>query len=380
VNPCNLEVFGQEGVLRRLGVPDPTNNIGGNRMTAMPGNMPDFMDIIAGGVPPGAERAQSAATAMITLNDSMFDIYLGALAQYQKNFLAQHPVILALFSGEGGNFTLFRPGQAPVTAPPPPISYRVLKSSSHSSLVLFELVGPYLNAPGNTSWRTPMTAYRAQMQAAVDTLDDVDLPSDVRDNIRKVQTLNIAFMDECLRRGTVSYDDLKRFGKTVAPALRANIRWAGTIQVDHWMDVVAGWKTLLGKDFEKTYAASNTLCVTRQNNILFSVLAQYFGQDAFNRRLFLFETSGFETTAEQLLTLMTRIVSDRAAGEIFFGNYYLMDYELLGGDGRDAIEAQCVKRGMTPLLPPKVAFGSTAWPFNTTAGEGPTSLSDLHLE
>jgi hypothetical protein len=77
---------------------------------------------------------------------------------------------------------------------------------------------------------------------------------------------------------------------------------------------------------------------------------------------------------------MTRIISDRAAGQIFFGNYYLMDFELLGGDGRDAIAAACVKRGMTPLLPTPAPFGSTAWPFNTTPGEGPTSLSDLHLE
>ena len=145
------------------------------------------------------------------------------------------------------------------------------------------------------------------------------------------------------------------------------------------MEVVAQWKTLLGKDFEKTYAASNTLCVTRQNNILFSVLAQYFGQETFNRRLFLFETSGFETTTDQILTLMTRIISDRAAGEVFFGNYYLMDFELLGGDGRDAIAAACERRGMTPLLPTKAPFGSTAWPFNTTPGEGPTALSDLHL-
>jgi hypothetical protein len=348
-------------------------------MTALSGNTPDFMGIIAGGVPPGAERAQSAATAMITLNDSMFEIYLSALAQYQKNLLAQHPVMLGLFSGEGGNFTLYRPGQEPLTAPQPPISYRVLKASSHSSLVLFELVGPYLNAPGNTSWRTPMSAYRAQMQAAVDTLNDVELPPEVRENVRAVQTLNLAFMDDCLARGTVSYDDLQRFGKAVAPDLRANIRWAATIQVDHWMEVVAQWKALLGKDFENTYAASNTLCVTRQNNILFTVLAQYFGQEAFNRRLFLFETSGFETTPDQLLTLMTRIISDRAAGQVFFGNYYLMDFELLGGDGRDAIAAACVKRGMTPLLPTPAPFGSTAWPFNTTPGEGPTSLSDLHL-
>jgi hypothetical protein len=34
-------------------------------------------------------------------------------------------------------------------------------------------------------------------------------------------------------------------------------------------------KKLLGKDWDRLYAATNTLYVTRQNNILFTILAQY---------------------------------------------------------------------------------------------------------
>jgi len=69
-------------------------------------------------------------------------------------------------------------------------------------------------------------------------------------------------------------------------------------QVDHWMGVIAGWKKMLGSDWDKTYAASNTIYVTRQNNILFSVLAQFIGPDAINSRLMLFETISFTTTPE----------------------------------------------------------------------------------
>jgi hypothetical protein len=35
-----------------------------------------------------------------------------------------------------------------------------------------------------------------------------------------------------------------------------------------------------------------------------------------------------------------------------------MDFELVGGNARDAIIAEAGKRGMTPFLPPKVPFGS----------------------
>jgi hypothetical protein len=47
--------------------------------------------------------------------------------------------------------------------------------------------------------------------------------------------------------------------------------------------------------------------VTRQNNILFSVLAQFMRQEAINDRLFLIETTTFTTTPDDMLELLTRI-------------------------------------------------------------------------
>ena len=35
---------------------------------------------------------------------------------------------------------------------------------------------------------------------------------------------------------------------------------------------------MLGPDWDKTYGISNTLYVSRQNNVLFSVLAQFFAK------------------------------------------------------------------------------------------------------
>src|SRR6266436_7947099 len=103
------------------------------------------------------------------------------------------------------------------------------------------------------------------------------------------------------------------------------------LTVAHWMDMIAGWKQMLGADWNKTYAASNTIYVARQNNILFSVLAQFFGPQAINDRLILIETISFTTTPEEMLESLTRIISDRSVGAAFFGNYYLMDHELMGG-------------------------------------------------
>ena len=91
---------------------------------------------------------------------------------------------------------------------------------------------------------------------------------------------------------------------------------------------------MLGDDWDKTYAASNTIYVARQNNVLFSVLAQFFGPEAINDRLMLIETISFTTTPDDMLESLTRIIADRSVGALFFGNYHLMDYELMGGDAR----------------------------------------------
>ncbi len=112
--------------------------------------------------------------------------------------------------------------------------------------------------------------------------------------------------------------------------------------------------------------------------MLFSVLAQYFGPQAINDRLLLIETISFTTTPGDMMESLTRIVADRSVGAIFFGNYHLMDYELMGGNARKAIIAETGKRGMTPFLPPAVPFGSHQWPTLVTTGPGPTSLDDLH--
>ncbi len=144
------------------------------------------------------------------------------------------------------------------------------------------------------------------------------------------------------------------------------------------MGVLTEWKKMIGPDWDKTYAASNTIYVARQNNILFSVLAQFFPPEAMNSRLMLIETVSFTTTPDDMLESLTRIISDRTVGSIFFGNYYMMDYELMGGNARAAIVAESAKLGMKPFLPPLVTFGSNACPMRTTPATGPATLADLH--
>jgi hypothetical protein len=340
--------------------------------------LPDYMNVIVGNQTP-VSKVQVGNQNLLDLDIAMFGLYDDALTKFQTNFMWQHPIVMALFSNHGGKLILYRPGKPPLEAPEVPIRYQIYKSVGHSTLALFELVGSHLGTVSDHSWIAPMRAFRAANQSALDTLDSAELSTESRGNQANVLKRNIKFMDTCLSKGTYTFADVQRYTQEVKPFLQKNINWGATTQVEHWMKVVKNWKEMLGPDWGKTYGVSNTLYVARQNNVLFSVLAQFFGKEAMNTRLFLFETSAFVTTPDQMLNVLIRTVSDRSVGQVFFGNYYLMDYELMGGDGRKAIEAEDKKDGIPVFLPPLVPFHSTEWPFriDPSQGEGPALIEQI---
>src|SRR5260370_13136850 len=114
------------------------------------------------------------------------------------------------------------------------------------------------------------------MQSARDGFDATAMQADWRPDSRSILQNNIAFMDECLRNNAISADALQEFTKKQSPLLKKDIAWAAQTQVAHWMEVIGGWKQMLGADWDQTYAASKTIYVSPQNNVLFSVLTQYF--------------------------------------------------------------------------------------------------------
>lgn len=343
--------------------------------TAGAEDLPDYMRVIT-----GATVATPAATAkanVLALNTEMFALYGDAGQLVQGSILAQHPIILGLFSGAGGRFILYRPGQPTVEGPPVPEVYQLLKSIGHSVMALGVVVGPHIGKPDDTSWRPALASYRVRLKAALDSVDSTTMPVEWRANNHTLIENNIAFIDKCQADG-ISFATIQELANKQKGPLKLDIQWAAETQVKHWMGVLAGWKQQLGPDWSKVYAASNTIYVARQNNVLFSVLAQYFQPEDINSRLMLIETMGFTTTPTDMLESLTRIISDRTVGETFFGSPYLMDYELMGGDGRDTIIAETKARGMTTNLPPRVPFGSHQWPTLVTPGPGPASLADLH--
>jgi hypothetical protein len=310
----------------------------------------------------------------------MMGLYDESLETFKQNMRDQVPIIVALFSGQGGQMILYRPGKAPEVAAPVPIVYQLAKSVGHSTMAVYEVVSPYLSDPrANQMWRAPLEMYRTQNQSALDVLDALDIPDDDREIMRSILQRNIAFMDRCLTKGSYTYEDVEEFIRGTTPLSVKTIDIASGAQVGHWMSVVEGWRNELGKDWERLYAVNNSMYVTRQNNILYSVLVQFMGTETMGDRLILAETPEFETTPEKMLDVLGRIVADRALGQIFFCDYFLMDVELLGGGGRAAIEREMASRGREALLPTLAPFRSNDWPWKTdpSKGTGPSRMQDV---
>lgn len=343
------------------------------------GALPDFMRPVIADEPPASARTV-AEHAVLALNESMLQIYEASLRKFMQNMRDQVPIVLALFTGAGGQMILYSPGEPAEVAPPVPLVYQLAKSVGHSSMAIYEIVAPYLsNAYANRLWRPRLEMYQTQNRTALECLGALDISDEDRSVLREILECNRVFMEECLTRGGYSYGDVERFVRGTVPHSFRAIGIASGAQVGHWIDVVEGWKTRLGDAWHQTYAVSNSLYVARQNNILFSVLVQFMGAEAMGDRLLLVETPEFETTAEKMLDVLGRIVADRSLGMMFFRDYFLMDVELLGGGARAAIEREMSRRGREAILPPLVPFRSNDWPWKTDAskGTGAARLEDV---
>jgi len=354
---------------------------------------------------PALAQVPKAIQNALGLDSQMNVYYADTLGKYLIQFRRQHPIILGLFSDSGGDFYLYKPGVAePIKAPPVPVQYQVVKGVSHSSMALYAILQPYMDGLStDTAWKGSFAQYRSEMATTLAGVKDMGLKPEVADTVTTILKGNIAFIDSTLAAGTIDKAKVDAWAKAVAPNFETTIAAAADYQVGHWMTVMSQWKKELGSQWDQTYGATNSLYVTRRNNILFTLMAQFFGPDAINDRLMLFETTEFTTTPDAMLSLISRIVKDRELGQSFFNNYFLMDVELLSTGARKAIQnadgagtirpgasmgsytaGPAHKRiaafdkanGITPLMPPLAPFETHEWPWitSTANGTGPSTL------
>ncbi|AKA01253.1 hypothetical protein SAZ_00900 [Streptomyces noursei ZPM] len=319
----------------------------------------------------------AAGQAMLDLNGAMTDVYGVALAAYRGRMLATTPVILALFDGAGGRMLLYRPGCPAVEAPTVPIAYQYLKAVAHSTVAVYELAhhGDALSAGASGV----LSGLAEANERALASVDELALDAGDARTAGTVLALNRDFFSRATAGRIAAPRDLAAYARECVPHVVRLMDRAAALQVSHWMTVVEQWRASLGASWTSVHAAVNTLYVTRQKNILFTVLAQFMGEGAIGERLLLFETPEFTTAPERMLDLLARIGADRELGGTFFGHPRVMDVEVLGDAARTAIRGEAGRRGMRPVLPTCAPYDSNQWPWSTdpTGGSAPCMLPAL---
>ncbi len=324
-------------------------------------------------------KAQIAARNVYALNTEMMGVYKNALAIFKQNFLQKSNLIMGLFTGKGGRFILYRAGQPPIEAPTPPL-YELGKSIGHAPMAVYEILAPYsLDPKANTAWQAPLRSFCTRITNALETLGDLDVKPEDRQLFKTTLEKLLGFSQKALKDGTYTYAALQDFCRDMETEEGGLTMMCSRVQVEHWCKVLDEWKALLGDDWDNTYGLTNSIYVTRQNNILFSVMAQYFGEEAINERLMMIETTNFQTTPEEVMEVFCHTIADRTLSTVFFNTDRIMDTELLGWDGRKFLAEEMKKRGKTAVLPPLVPLNSNEWPWRTdpSKGSGPKSFDDL---
>ena len=144
------------------------------------------MEVVTNQGKPASER-DSAQKSILKLNSAMNELHATAQASIVRNLREQFPILIGLFTGQGGQMLLYPPGKPPLVAARVPVIYELAKAVAHSPMGIYELVVPYLKTPtADSSWKGPMRTYRGQNQTALDNLLALDVSREDRDAFRGI--------------------------------------------------------------------------------------------------------------------------------------------------------------------------------------------------
>jgi hypothetical protein len=76
-------------------------------------------------------------------------------------------------------------------------------------------------------------AYRSRMKVALEGLDATPMQADWRETVRTILKNNLAFMDDSLGEGTITFASLQAFATKQGPYLKQVVAWAAQTQVAH---------------------------------------------------------------------------------------------------------------------------------------------------
>ncbi|GAA3012898.1 hypothetical protein [Streptomyces fulvorobeus] len=328
-----------------------------------------------------ATDEKSARDAIRGVNTAMRTNYASLKSELVKQL---SPVVVVQNNAVGGRFTLINEGRQIETVDPVPEYFELAKSIAHIPLGVYSVLAPYLSdqvpnitnaaridphdlemivfkAPGDKGWITPLNAFRATLNTAYTKLATANLPLDLENSCDTILREAMAFIDRSVKAQTFDMVSFNRFAATVYPAIRVNMTFAATAQINGLEALMKRWRTLLGeKAWSDLYVTVLSIWTTAELNQASIIIRRTMNQMKVDTHLIDLPT--VETPSDPIfvaLDNLARIVQDNLAAEMVF-NTDLKVADALKGE-EDLLSDEILKQiGGTAPTARTAAFGGAA--------------------
>ncbi|MFI6685587.1 hypothetical protein [Streptomyces sp. NPDC050485] len=292
---------------------------------------------------PAGNSGASADTT--TARNNILQVDTDMRANYDKlraNVLQQlGPVIVVENGMQGGHYTLVHQGQQFIEEPISQI-FQLAKSIAHVPLGIFSVIAPSLDptvpagqanmdardlqlvayaGPSNTDWITPLQTFATDLDTARRTLEQADLPTDLKVSCAHILDAGLSFISDATRRRTFDMPGFQKFTGQIADDIKTNMYWAAKVQIEAVKDLFGRWKDKVGANaWHELYVVVLSMWTTSELNQNSIIIKHLMDKDMVDSHLIdlACEAPYIPNAVHVALDNLARIVMDNIAAEMVF--------------------------------------------------------------
>ncbi|MFD7164809.1 hypothetical protein [Streptomyces violascens] len=330
-----------------------------------------------------------AAADTTTARNNILQVDTDMRANYDKlraNVLQQlGPVIVVENGMQGGHYTLVHQGQQFIEEPISQV-FQLAKSIAHVPLGIFSVIAPSLAptvpagqtnmdardlqlvayaGPSNTDWITPLQTFATDLDTARRTLEQADLPTDLKVSCAHLLDGGLTYINDITRRRTFDMPGFQKFTGQIADDIKTNMYWAAKVQIEAVKDLFGRWKNKVGADaWHELYVVVLSMWTTSELNQNSIIIKHLMDKDMADSHLIdlVCESPSVPNAVHVALDNLARIVMDNIAAEMVFSK----DQQLADAlKGKPDLLSQEILTLLGDTNAPATAAALNACPFHT---------------
>ncbi|WP_430397684.1 hypothetical protein [Ferrovibrio sp.] len=278
-----------------------------------------MLPLLLAAMPLRAQEDAAAVQQLLSLNRDFRSAYEATRKQMEAG---AEPVLIV----GGSQLELYRRGMREWSADITPPLYTRYKVMAHIPFAVELILAPWLgrNEPG---WLPALQSYRDKVAALRDRLGQLGFPAEQLPRQQAIADFSLRYMDTLLQTRRLDAADLRSFARGIAPDLLANADIAAVLQLDLMHAETSRLRARLGEaDWAKLWILVPGPKSPRAGNLQYSYYSRLLRGTEDEKRLLYFEGM-FD--AQPSLNQLGRYITDRQAAELFFGDAYRLDRDLL---------------------------------------------------